>query len=373
MKLYEHEAIELFGRFGIPTPRSIVASTPEEARRAVEELGGQGVLKAQVLVGGRGKSGGIRVVRSPAEAESVAGELLSMTIKGESVRRLLVAELVKIARELYVSYAIDRANWGHVMLASPMGGVDIEDVAARHPDKVIRISVDPLVGVRDYHLRRVASFLEVPDGVVGDFVRTVRGLYSLYSEFGCELAEINPLALTEDGRLLALDAKLIIDDNFARVRGLRFEREKNLEEVAREMGFSYVELDGNIGIICNGAGLTMATMDIVKHYGGRPANFLDIGGGADARRVESAVNLLLSTGSVKVVFVNVLGGITRCDEVASGLVKALKSSGRGVKLVVRLVGTREEEGQRILRENGYEFYRSMEEAARRTVELSREV
>ncbi|MCS7094982.1 MAG: ADP-forming succinate--CoA ligase subunit beta [Thaumarchaeota archaeon] len=372
MKLYEHEAVELFRRFGIPVPQSVVASSPEEAKRAVEQLGGAGVLKSQVLVGGRGKAGGIRVVSSTEEAETVAKELLSMTIRGERVRRLLVAERVNIARELYLSFTIDRSNWGHVMLASSMGGVDIEEIAARHPDKVLRVAIDPLVGVRDYHLRKVAAFLEIPNELMNDVVVTVRGLYSLYSELGCELAEINPLALTQDNRLLALDAKVIIDDNLARVKGLSLERERDLEEAAREMGFSYVELDGNIGVICNGAGLTMATMDLVKHYGGRPANFLDIGGGADARRVESAVNLLLSKGSVKVVFVNVLGGITRCDEVANGLVKSLRGSRRNVKLVVRLVGTREEEGQRILRENGYEYYRSMEEAARRVVELAKE-
>ncbi|MCS7127256.1 MAG: ADP-forming succinate--CoA ligase subunit beta [Thaumarchaeota archaeon] len=372
MKLYEHEAVELFNRYNIPAPKSFLASTPEEARRAVERLGGQAVLKAQVLVGGRGKAGGIRAVRSPEEAEAVARELLSMRIRGEAVRRLLVAELVRVSRELYLSLTVDRTNRGHVLLASPMGGVDIEEIAATHPDRILRLTLSPLVGIRDYHVRKVHSFLGVPGELAGDLSRTLRGLYSLYADYGCELAEINPLAVTEDGRLLALDAKVIVDDNFARVNGLKFERERDLEEVARELGFSYVELDGNIGVICNGAGLTMATMDLVKHYGGRPANFLDIGGGADAKRVESAVSLLLSKESVKVVFVNVLGGITRCDEVATGLVRALKSSGRDVKLVVRLVGTREEEGQRILKENGYEYFRSMEEAARRAVELARE-
>jgi succinyl-CoA synthetase beta subunit len=370
MKLYEHEAVELFRNYGIDVPRSFVASTPEEARRAAAELGGRAVLKAQVLVGGRGKAGGIRPVSSPEEAEAVARAMLGSTLKGEVVRRLLVAELVNVKRELYISLTNDRTNRGHMLLASPMGGVDIEEIASKHPESILKVPIDPLVGLRGYHVRKVVRFLGLEGDAASACERILTGLYALYTDYGCELAEINPLVVDERNRLLALDAKVIIDDNFARVRGLAFEREKGLEDVARELGFSYVELEGEIGVICNGAGLTMATMDLVKHYGGRPANFLDIGGGANAERVEKAVRLLLQKEGIKVVFVNVLGGITRCDEVALGLVRAMKDVGKDVKLVVRLVGTREEEGQRILKENGYEFFRSMEEAARRAVELS---
>ncbi len=370
MKLYEHEAVELFRRYGIDVPRSSVASTPEEVKKAVAELGGRAVLKAQVLVGGRGKAGGIRPVSSPEEAEAVARTMLGSTLKGEVIRKLLVAELVDVRRELYVSFTNDRANRGHMLLASPMGGVDIEEIASKYPESVLRVQIDPLVGLRSYHVRKVVRFLGLEGDAAASCERILTGLYALYTDYGCELAEINPLVVDVRGRLLALDAKVIVDDNFARVKGLVFEREKGLEEVARELGFSYVELDGDIGVICNGAGLTMATMDLVKHYGGRPANFLDIGGGANAERVEKAVRLLLQKEGIKVVFVNVLGGITRCDEVALGLVRALKDTGSGVRLVVRLVGTREEEGQKILRENGYEFFRSMEEAARRAVELA---
>ncbi|MEM2545226.1 MAG: ADP-forming succinate--CoA ligase subunit beta [Nitrososphaerota archaeon] len=370
MKLYEHEAVELFRSYGIPVPRSIVASSPQDVRKAVFELGGRAVLKAQVLVGGRGKAGGIRVVGSPDEAEAVARLMLGASLKGEVVRKLLVAELIGFGRELYLSLTADRTNRGHLLLVSPMGGVDIEEIAAKHPESVLRVPIDPIVGLRSYHVRKAVRFLGLEGEAAADCERVLTGLYSLYSDYGCELAEINPLVVDERNRLMALDAKVIIDDNFVRVKGMPFEREKGPEDVARDLGFSYVELDGDIGVICNGAGLTMATMDLIKHYGGRPANFLDIGGGANAERVEKAVRFLLQKEGIRVVFVNVLGGITRCDEVALGLVRGIRESGKEVRLVVRLVGTREEEGQRILRENGYEFFRSMEEAARRAVELA---
>lgn len=372
MRLYEHEAAQIFSDRGIPVPRFEVARSPTEARGAASRIGGPVVLKAMVLVGGRGKAGGVRRARTPAEAEKIASEMLGGEIRGEAVRALMVAEQVEVERELYLSIILERSEASHLLLASGEGGMEIEEIAAQRPESLARIAIDPLIGLRDYQLRRAIATLELAGDQARSFAEVAKRLYSIYRDYGCELAEINPLVVSRGGGLRALDAKMIIDDNAVKTLGLELGREEGtgLEAEARRLNFTYVELDGDIGIIGNGAGLTMATMDMVKLYGGRPANFLDIGGGASAETVYKAATLLLRNERVKIVLLNVLGGITRCDEVAAGIVKAMKEDGRGRRLVVRLVGTREEEGRRILRENGYEYLESMEEAARKAVEMA---
>ena len=377
MKLYEFEGMELFSRYGVPTPRFDVASSPEDARRIAESLGGRVVVKAQVLVGGRGKAGGVKVAESPEKAEQHARRILGMEIRGERVEKLVIAEAVDILKELYLSIILDRSIGAPLILASPEGGVDIEELARTRPEKIIKVPVDPFTGLRPYHIRRVAKFLELPSEAQKHVGRIISGLYKLFMDYDCELAEVNPLVLRGDGSLLAIDSKVIVDDNsLYRHPDLQERAGRGMnryEAEAKRMGFSYVELEGNIGVICNGAGLTMATMDTVLVLGGRPANFLDIGGGARADRVEGAVSLLLSHPRVKILFINILGGITRCDEVAKGIVNALRKSDTGKRMVVRLKGTNEEEGRRILEENGIYTLEEMDEAARKAVELAEEV
>ena len=373
MKLYEYEAKQLFSLYNIPVPEYGLARTPEEAREITERLGGKSVLKAQVLVAGRGKAGGIKFAESPQEAYELAKELLGMEIKGEKVNSLLISKIVSIDRELYLSIVIDRSVGAASILASSEGGIDVEELAAKSPEKIIRVYVDPLVGLKSYHVRRITESINLSDEQKKVLQDIILSLYRLFVEFDCELAEINPLAVDKEGKLVPVDAKVIIDDNSL------FRRKEFAERVSAELsefeleakkyGFSYVELDGDIGIIGNGAGLTMATMDVVKLYGGKPANFLDIGGGARADVVEKAASLLLKHPKVKVLLVNVLGGITRCDEVAKGLVNALKTCGKDKKLVVRLMGTNEEEGKRILSDAGISAFDSMEDAAKNAVSL----
>jgi len=377
MKLFEYEGKEFFRRYGIPVPRGIVARSVEDVARAVEEVGLPAAIKAQVLVGARGKAGGIRIVSSKDEAVEYAERLFREGVAGTPVSAVLVEEAVKIGREFYLSFTVDRSNRGYVLLSSTEGGVDIEEIARRHPEKILRRSIDPFIGLRDYDVRAVARFLGLGGEQAAQLVAIVRGMYRMFTELDADLVEINPLALDEEGRLIALDSKVIIDDNAL----YRQEAFRDLERVGRDLteteviarkyGFSYVELDGDIGIIGNGAGLTMATMDMVSLFGGRPANFLDIGGGARRDTVREALKLLLNNERVKAVFVNIFGGITRCDEVATGIVEALKETGGRKPLVIRLVGTNEEEGRRILEEAGIECFDNDEEAARRVVALAR--
>lgn len=373
MKLYEYEARRIFAEEGIPVPEFRVVSTAEEAFRASEELGGRVVVKAQVLVAGRGKAGGVKLAESPEQARMYAAQMLGSEIKGEPVRKLVIARAVDIERELYLSVTIDRGLGAPAILSSPDGGVDIEELARTRPERILKVVVDPLIGVKEYAAREVARFMELEGQAMRDAQQIVMGLYRVFEKYSCELAEINPLALTSDGRLEAVDAKIIIDDN-AVYRYPEFSEGLTrdmgqYEAEARRMNFSYVELDGNIGILCNGAGLTMATMDSVYLMGGRPANFLDIGGGARADLVERAVSLLLRHPRTEVLLINILGGITRCDEVARGIVEAVKKTGVPKRMVVRLKGTNEEEGRRILAENGIDVLEGMDEAAGRAVEL----
>jgi len=377
LRLYEFEGKEIFSKYGIKIPKGVVISSKEEVGAAIERVGLPAVLKAQILVGGRGKAGGIRVVRSPEEAYRVAGEMLSSEIRGVRVRRLLVEEAVKISRELYLSITIDRSVRKYVVLASLEGGVDIEEIAAKKPEAIVRVYIDPLVGIRSYHIRALAYSLGLSGELPSKLGSIVSSLYRIMIDYDADLVEINPLALTEDMDLVALDSKITIDDNaLYRHQDLASLLEKDPrdmdedEVVARKYGFSYVKLEGDVGIMGNGAGLTMASMDLVKLFGGRPASFLDIGGGASRERVKAALSILLKRQEIKSIFINIYGGITRCDEVAMGIVEAVREAGSNKKIFVRLVGTREEEGRKILLENGIKYYTDDVEAAMEAVKAA---
>jgi len=381
MKLHEYEAKELFAKYGVKIPPGKLALTPEEVRKAAEEVGPPVVLKAQVVVAGRGKAGGIKVAKSVEEAYELSKQMFGMNIKGLTVRKLYVTKYLEVEREMYLSLIIDRAARRLLFLASPVGGVDIEEIAKNTPEKIKRVYVDPFVGLRDYHVRSIVSWLGFSPGTAQwqQAASIVQAMYKIAVDYDTELVESNPLALTKEGDVVPLDARVIVDDN-ALFR--HPELEKALEEdprdvtefeaYAKKIGFHYVELDGDIGIIGNGAGLTMATMDLVYHFGGRPANFLDIGGGASREVVREAVKVLLNHPRVKVIFINIFGGITRADEVAYGVKEALQATGGATKkIVVRMKGTNEELGRAILAEVGVPLFEDAEEAARKAVELAK--
>lgn len=370
MRLLEWQGREVLARAGIPVPAGKVVESPTEARRVAEELGRPVVLKAQVPVGGRGKAGGVRLAQTPREAEEIAQKLLGSSIKGIPVRKLLVVEEVKAQAEHYLGVIIDRSARMPLFLYSPRGGVDIEEVAKESPDLVSKVYVPPLEGPATFRLRRLFSL--APKDLLPALIDVAKKLWSVFLNYEANLVEINPLAEC-DGKLLALDAKIIIDDDHSpgpQLAGLAEEVVDPLEAEAKKAGMSYVRLDGDIGILGNGAGLVMATLDLVANSGGRPANFLDIGGGARAERVKAGIDLILRDGRAKVLFVNVFGGITRCDEVARGVVQAL--AGKKLPVVIRLVGTNEEEGRRILAAAGFVPVRTMEEGAARAVALAKE-
>ncbi|MEM4061251.1 MAG: ADP-forming succinate--CoA ligase subunit beta [Desulfurococcaceae archaeon] len=372
MKLYEFEAKEIAARYGISTPKGRIASTPDEAERVALEIGKPVVLKVQVLVGGRGLAGGVKFADTPEEAREYAKALLEATIRGEKVEKLLVEEKVCISRELYLSLTIDRATRKPLYLISEMGGVEIEELAKKYPEKVHRIYVDPEVGYSDYMARKAVNAVKLPWSYVQEFSSIMKSMFKIMLDYDAELVEFNPLAVTCDGKLVALDAKIVIDDNsLFRHPDLaaKYGREMSFyERKAKELGFSYVELDGEIGVISNGAGLTMATMDSILHYGGKPANFLDIGGGATRDRVKEAVKLMLQHPRPRVILVNIFGGITRCDEVAYGIVEAIREAGYTKPIVVRMLGTMEEEGRRILTEHGIPVYIEMDDAIKKAIE-----
>jgi succinyl-CoA synthetase beta subunit len=374
MKLYEYESKDIAKRYGVTTPRGRLVSTPEEAKRAASELGSV-VIKAQVLVGGRGLAGGVKVAENPEDAYAVAERLLSTSIRGERVEKLLVEEKVCISRELYLSLTVDRATRRPVYLVSEMGGVEIEELAKKYPEKIHRVYVDPGVGYLEYMSREAIQILKLPWALLQDLSQIMRAMYNIMIDYDAELVEFNPLALTCDNKLVALDAKIIIDDNslYRRVELQKlYGRDlSEYEKRAKELGFSYVELDGDIGVISNGAGLTMATMDSILYYGGKPANFLDIGGGARRESVKEAVKLMLNHPRSRVLLVNIFGGITRCDEVAAGIVEAIREVGAVKPIVVRMLGTNEEEGRRILREHGIEVYSEMDDAVKAAVEVAK--
>ena len=376
MKLLEYQAKEIFRRYDIPTPRSEVAESPKGAREIAERLGPV-AIKAQLPVGGRGKAGGIKFAESPEEAEKIAGGLLGSRIKDIEIKKVLVEEKLDIKDELYLGVTVDRKNRCYVVLASSEGGVDIEEVAEETPEKIVKQMIDPLLGIRDYHCRSVAKRLGYSGREMNDLAGFIRKLYRVAFEMDAELTEINPLALTEEG-FVAADARLNIDNNalFRHPNIAEIQREGELsefsarEQEARTLGLTYVELDGDIGIIGNGAGLTMATLDSVTLLGGKPANFLDLGGGASPERIETAVTFVIKDPRVKTVFVNILGGITKCDDTALGIIETRRRLGSEKPIVVRMMGTNEEEGKRLLEEAGIETLDTMEEAAERAVALA---
>jgi len=375
VKLQEYHSKEIFARYGVPIPRGRLAHTPAEARRHAEWLDGPVVVKAQVLAGGRGKAGGVRRADTPEEAERVAARILGMQIKGMPVGKVLVDEAISTRSEIYLGITIDRAARRVVVMASAEGGVEIEEIASASPEKIIRMSVEPPWSLRDHQIRSLAVGLGLSRDLWRTFIRAARGLYETFMACDASLAEINPLVVTEEGLLLGVDGKLVLDDNalgrhpeLAEMRDL--EEEDRLERKAREEGLSYIRLDGDIGCMVNGAGLAMATMDVIKLLGGAPANFLDIGGGARADKVSAALSIILADGGVKAVLFNVFGGITRCDEVAKGILAAMSEVKPVTPMVARLVGTNEEEGRRILAEAGMMTATSLSEAARKVVELA---
>ena len=353
MKLHEYQSKSIFSKYGIPIPRGRVATTATEARQIAEELGGRVVVKSQVLVGGRGKAGGIRLAKTPKETEEIATQILGMEIKGLPVRKVLIDEAANIEQEIYLGITNDRATRRPVIMASAAGGVEIEEVARTTPEKIMKIFIDPLLGLRDFQSRDIAAGIDLPRDNWKEFAKISLGLWKAYSENDATLAEINPLVITKDKHLVAVDGKMLIDDNalfrhadLAEMRDV--DEEAAAETEARKYGLSFIKLTGQIGCLVNGAGLAMTTMDIVKLFNGDPANFLDIGGGANSDKVAAALRIILSDSNVKVILIIIFGGITRCDEVARGILAALDEVKPKIPMVVRLVGTNAEEGIRLL-------------------------
>ncbi len=376
MKLHEYQSKRIFAQYGVPIPPGKVATTPDEVEAIAREFGGPVAVKAQVLVGGRGKAGGIKLARTPEEAREVAERILSMTIKGLPVKKVLVDPAVDIQQEIYLGITNDRAAKRPVLMASSEGGVDIEEVARRSPEKIAKVHIHPLLGLQSYQVRDIALRIHLPREHWRAFTQVAVGLWKAYQANDATLAEINPLVITGDGQLLALDGKMIIDDNalfrhpdLAEMQDLSAEDPMELE--ARKYGLSYIKLDGEIGCMVNGAGLAMATMDIIKLFGGEPANFLDIGGGANAEKVAAAFRIILSDPKVKAVLINIFGGITRGDEVARGILQAMEEVKPQVPMVVRLVGTNAEEGLRLLQDAAMETAETLVEAARKAVALAK--
>jgi len=376
LKVHEYQAKEIFAGFGIPVPGGKVAATAEEAAAIAGEIGKKVVIKAQVHVGGRGKAGGIKFAASPEEAKQVAAEILSMEIKGLPVRRVLVGECLDVAEEYYRGVIVDRKSQKPVIMVSSAGGVDIEEVARETPEKIHKHVVDPSRGLLPYEARNLA-FKIVPDGKLA--MKTAGVLTKLYNAFvgvDASLAEINPFVRTPDDEMIALDAKINIDDNaltrrpkIAELRDLG--AENPYEAKAREKGLSYVKLDGSIGCIVNGAGLAMATMDMVKHYGAEPANFLDIGGSSNPEKVTTAMEIVLSDQNVKAILFNIFGGITRCDDVANGIAQALGNMDVKVPVVVRLTGTNEDEAREILKKVDLVPVNTMDEGVKEAIRMSK--
>jgi succinyl-CoA synthetase beta subunit len=364
VKIHEYQAKALLREFGVAVPRGDVADTPGAAREIAQRLGGKVVVKAQVHAGGRGKGGGIKLADTPAAAEQAASQILGMMLKtpqtppeGIKVRKVLVEEASAIERELYLSITLDRARATHVVMASPAGGMDIEQVAAKTPDKILREWTHPALGLGDFQARRLAFGLGLAGEQLKQAVPLIRNLFAVYLARDCSLVEINPLVVTQDGRVFALDAKLNFDDNalyrhqdVAELRDIH--EEDPLDVEASKYSLNYIKLDGNVGCMVNGAGLAMATMDIVKLAGGEPANFLDVGGGASPEQIENAFRILSSDPSVKAVFINVFGGILRVDRLAEGIIGAVKKLGLTLPVVLRAEGTNVEQGKKMLADSG---------------------
>jgi succinyl-CoA synthetase beta subunit len=377
LKLQEFQAKRVFRQYGIPVPQGDVAEAAEEARAIAKRIAGPVAVKAQVLVGGRGKAGGIRLAKTLEEVEQMAGDILKMEIKGLKVKKVLVDPVADIRGEIYLGMILDRARRRVVVMASSEGGVDIEDVAARTPERIVQAAIDPCLGLKEYQARELAVGIGLPREQMGQFAQICQGLYSAFMGCDADLAEINPLVIQGDGSLLAVDGKMVLDDSglyrHPELAAMRDEDEETPEErQARLNGLSYVKLDGQIGCMVNGAGLAMATMDIIQFYGGSPANFLDVGGGAKADKVAAALRIILSDPNVRAVLFNIFGGITRCDEVARGILQALVDVPTRVPMVVRLVGTNDMEGRAILRDANMSTAETLAEAAQLAVAAARE-
>ena len=385
MNIHEYQAKEILSRYGVAVPRGKVAFTPEEARQAAEELGGDVfVVKAQIHAGGRGKAGGVKLARSVDEVETLARQMLGMKLvthqtgpEGKVVHRLLIEEGIDIARELYLGIVLDRSISKLVLMASTEGGVEIEKVAAEHPEAIFKEYVEPSIGLQPFQARRLAFRLGLSGAQVKHAVKFMLSLYQAFVDTDASLAEINPLVVTGSGEVLALDAKMNFDDNalfrHPDIQEMRdLEEEDPLEVEASKYHLNYIKLDGNVGCMVNGAGLAMATMDIIKLAGGMPANFLDVGGGASVETVRNGFRILLSDPNVKAVLVNIFGGIVRCDRVAQGIIEAAKSIDITVPMVIRLAGTNAEEAARLLEQSGmnFEVAANLEEAAQKVVQLA---
>ncbi len=381
MNIHEFQAKELLRRYGVPVPAGKVAATPAEAKQATAELGGRAVVKAQIHAGGRGKAGGVKLAATPDEAQSKAQEMLGKKLvthqtgpEGREVRRVFIEETVNIERELYLGMVLDRGAARVAVICSSEGGVEIEEVAAKHPEKILKELIDPVIGLQPFQCRRLAYALDLPASQVNKLVALMQALYRAYEDCDCSIAEINPLIITKEGAVMALDAKMNFDANalfrHKEILALRDLDEEDPREVeASRYDLSYISLDGNIACMVNGAGLAMATMDIVKQYGGEPANFLDVGGGADKAKVANAFKILLADHRVRGVLINIFGGIMRCDVLAEGVVEAARDLKISVPVVVRMQGTNVEEGKRILAESGLAIIsaETMAEAAQKIV------
>ncbi len=378
MNLHEYQARDLLKRFGIPVPDAEVAERSEDVARIAQRLGGRVVVKAQVHTGGRGKAGGVKLAGSPDEAKAVAARILGMQIKGLTVKRVLVAPAAEIASESYVGIIVDRASRRPVLLVSAAGGIDIEEVAAKTPDKIHRVAIDPRYGLLAHQAQGLAFQLYRDVAQVRAAADIMQRLYQVMYHVGASLVEINPLITTPDGKVVALDAKIAIDDNELdrrpEIAALRDPDSENPAEVtARAAGLSFIKLSGSVGCCVNGAGLAMATMDLVKYYGGEPANFLDIGGSSNPQKVVSALQIITSDPSVRAILFNIFGGITRCDDVANGIVTATRQFPLKVPMVIRLTGTNEEKAREILKAHGLGATTSMDEAVQMVIARAQEV
>jgi len=375
VNIHEYQAKEIFRDAGIPIPPGEIAATPEEAERIARKLGGTVVVKAQVHAGGRGKAGGVKLASSPEEARDVAAKILALTIKDLPVEKVLVTPAAEIATEAYAGIIVDRSSKRAVFMVSPAGGIDIEEVAEKTPEKIMRRPVDPRYGLRTYEAMEMGFFLYDDVKQARAAAKIMQQLYTAFAASGASLAEINPLVTTPDGEVLALDAKMVIDDNeldrLPAIAALRDESSEAASEVdARNASLTFIKLEGNVGCVVNGAGLAMATMDLVKYYGGEPANFLDIGGSSNPEKVVNALRIITSDPSVKAILFNIFGGITRTDDVANGIVTATKQNPLKVPIVIRLTGTNEEIALKILQENGFSAMTDMDEAVKKAVALA---
>ena len=375
MNIHEYQAKEIFRSEGIPIPPGEVATTANEAEAIARKYGGTVVVKAQVHAGGRGKAGGVKLAKSPEEARDVAEKILKLTIKDLPVQKVLVTPAADIDTEAYVGIIVDRASKKPVFMVSPAGGIDIEEVAAKTPDKIMRLPVDARYGLQAYEAMEMGFFLYDDVKKARAAAKIMQQLYAAFMKSGASLAEINPLVTTPAGDVVALDAKMVVDDNeldrLTDVASLRDESSEAPSEVeARKANLTFIKLDGNVGCVVNGAGLAMATMDLVKYYGGDPANFLDIGGSSNPEKVVSALRIITADPNVKAILFNIFGGITRTDDVANGIVTATKANPLKVPIVIRLTGTNEEIAVKILQENGFSAMTDMDEAVKKAVSLA---